>query len=145
MLYWYISFFHNVPYKKGIANQSFSITAIFASSPQRKERCVTRQTAVWGTNSLRAQPVIVSSRKVPSLKRTKELLHQSARIRLTCRHNNTKLCFYTTKVATTGKKYIITKITTFAPCSLQSIFVECYFKKIETATKLKTSPIRIGA
>ena len=39
----------------------------------------------------------------------------------------------------------ISKNNTFAPCALQSIFVECYSKEIETVLKLKTPLIRTGA
>ena len=51
-----------------------SITAIFVSSRHGKERCVTRQNGASGTNSLRAQPIIVSSRKVPPHKEAKKAL-----------------------------------------------------------------------
>ena len=44
----------------------------------------------------------------------------------------------------TAKKKI-TQNNTFAPCALQSIFVECYSKEIKTAPKLKTPLIRTGA
>ena len=37
------------------------------------------KTAAWGTNSLRAQPIIVSSRKVPSHKGTKEALRDKTK------------------------------------------------------------------
>ena len=65
---------HNISPLKSIANQSLSITAIFVSSRHGKERCVTRQNGASGTNSLRAQPIIVSSRKVPPHKEAKKAL-----------------------------------------------------------------------
>ena len=51
--------------KKKITNQTLSITAIFVSSCNGKERCVPNKTPAWGTNSLQTQPIIVTSRKVP--------------------------------------------------------------------------------
>ena len=52
-----------------------------------------KKTAAWETNSLRAQLVIVSSRKVPPHKQAKEALRNKTKsccTGLTCRHNDTK-------------------------------------------------------
>ena len=52
-----------------------------------------KKTAAWETNSLLAQLVIVSSRKVPPRKKAKEALRNKTKncsSGLTCRHNNTK-------------------------------------------------------
>ena len=84
--------------KKSIANQTISIKAIFVTQQKRALRDKTKPLH-GGTNSLRAQPIIVSSRKVPPHKgargalrdKNKELLHKSAWIRLACRHNNTNV------------------------------------------------------
>ena len=79
----YISFFHNVSHKKKIASQSLSITAIFVSSPNGKERCVSRQNGCTGDQlqipTSSDQRIIVSSRKVPSDKGTKEALRDKTK------------------------------------------------------------------
>ena len=58
---------HNISPTKSIANQSLSNHSPFVSSRNEKDRCVTRRSGCMGreTNSLRAQPVMVSSRKAP--------------------------------------------------------------------------------
>ena len=155
MLYWYISLFHKVSHKKkkGLpVNRSLS-QPFLSRHPTGRSAAWQDKTAVWGTKSLRAQISWLLCRRERCLPTTElkrrwvtkqKLLHKSARIRLTCRHNNTKLCFYRTKVTRRVKKKI-TKNNTLASCALQSMFVESYFKEIKTAPKLKTSPIRTGA
>ena len=85
---------HDISSTKCIANQSLLITAILSPQATRSsERYVTRQTAASETNSLRAQPVIVSSRKVPPSKRAREALRDKTKnccAGLTCRQKNTK-------------------------------------------------------
>ena len=49
-----------VIYFASIANQSLAITAIFVSSRNEKERCVTKQNGCMGAHFLPAQLVIVS-------------------------------------------------------------------------------------
>ena len=73
--------------------------ALFFSQPfclVKQQEVVVRdkkKTAAWETNSLRAQLVIVSSRKVPPHKQAKEALRNKTKnccTGLTCRHNDTK-------------------------------------------------------
>ena len=108
---------HNISPTRSIANQSPLITAILSRQATRSSGAWQHKTAAWETNSLRAQPVIVSSRKVPPRKKAREALRDKTKsccAGLTCRHNNTKswYCYYsllltiwyTTKVVHKGLK-----------------------------------------
>ena len=142
---------HNISSTKSIANQSLSITAILSCHATRKSGTLKDETAVWDGRPIPYeldQPIIVSSRKVSPLKGTKEALRdkkKSCCTGLTCQHNNTKswYCYYSLiltiwcdESSPQRAKKKITKNHIFAPCALQSIFVECYSKEIETAPKL---------
>ena len=76
-----IFYIHKISPTKSIANQSLSNHSPFVSSRIEKDRCVTRQNGCMGreTNSLRAQPVIVSSRKAPPHKGVKEALRDKTK------------------------------------------------------------------
>ena len=79
-----------------IVNQSLSITAILSRHATRRSGSLQDKTAAWAGESIPYeldQPIIVSSRKVPPHKGTKEALRDKTKSRctgLTCQHNNTK-------------------------------------------------------
>ena len=84
---------HNISSTKCIANQSLLITAILSRHATRRSGAWQHKTAAWETNSLRAQPVIVSSRKVPPGKKAREALRDKTKnccAKLTFPHNNTE-------------------------------------------------------
>ena len=99
---------HNISPTKSIANQSPLITAILSRQATRSSGAWQNKTAAWETNSLRAQPVIVSSWEVPPHKKkqnktkqnkTKKTKKARGALRdktkscctgITCRHSNTK-------------------------------------------------------
>ena len=151
-----IFWIHDRPPTKSIANQSLLITVILSRQATRSSGAWQDKTAAWETNSLQVQPVIVSSRKVPPRKKAREALRDKTKICCagqTCRHNNTKAwyCYYSLVLtiwynerSSQRAEKKITKNDTFTPCTLQSIFVECNSKEIETAPKLKTPFIRTG-
>ena len=135
---------------QSIANQSLLITAILSGQATRSSGAWQDKTAAWETNSVRAQPVIWSSRKVPPRKKATGPLHDKTKnccAELTCRHNNTKswYCYYSLLLtiwydesSSQRAKTKITKNNIFALCALKFIFVECYSKEIETAPKLNS-------
>ena len=80
---------HNISSTKSISNQSLSITAI----------CLVHATRWSGTLQELDQRIIVSSRKEPPHRGTKEALRDKTKsccTGLTCQHNNTKswYCYY---------------------------------------------------
>ena len=90
---------HNISPTKSIANQSLLITNIFLRHATRSSGAWQDKTAAWETNSLRALPVIMSSRKASPHKKTSEALRDKTKnccTGLTCRHDNAKsrYCYY---------------------------------------------------
>ena len=86
-----------LPINHTLQSQPFCV-----SSRNEKDRCVTRQNGRMGreTNSLRAQPVIVSSRKAPTHKGVKEALGDKTKsccTGLTCRHKKIVIGIVNTK------------------------------------------------
>ena len=87
---------HNISSTKSIANQSLSITAILSRHATRRSGALQDKTAAWGGTPIPYeldQPIIVSSRKVPPHKGTKEALRDKTKsccTGLTCQHNNAK-------------------------------------------------------
>ena len=87
---------HNISSTKSIANQSLSITAILSRHGTRRSGTLQDKTAAWSGRSIPYeldQPIIVSSRKVPPHKGTKEAQRDKTKsccTGLTCQHNNTK-------------------------------------------------------
>ena len=88
-------YFASIPYhlQKVLPINCSFFTAILSRQAMRSNGVWQEKTAAWRTNSLRAQPVILSSRKVPPRKQAREALRDKTKsccTGLTCRHNNTK-------------------------------------------------------
>ena len=88
---------HNISPTKSIANQSLSITAILSCHVTRRSGTLQDKTAATAGRPIPYELdhpiIIVSSRKVPPHKGTKEALRvktKSCCTGLTCQHNNTK-------------------------------------------------------
>ena len=138
-----IFWIHDRPPTKSIANQSLLITAILSRQATRSSGAWQDKTAAWKTHSLQAQPVIVSSRKVPPRKKAREALRDKTKnccAGLTCRHNNTKswYCYYSLLLtiwydesSSQRAEKKITKNDTFTPCALQSIVFTVYSAKVK--------------
>ena len=86
---------HNISSTKSISNQSLSITAILSRHGTRRSGTLQDKTAACSGRSIPYeldQPIIVSSRKVPPHKGTKEAQRDKTKsccTGLTCQHNNT--------------------------------------------------------
>ena len=87
---------HKISSTKSISNQSLSILAILYRHVTRRSGMLQVKTTAWSGRPIPYeldQPIIVSSRKVPPHKGTREALRDKTKsccTGLTCQHNNTK-------------------------------------------------------